>query len=174
MGISTIIQRHAMANNKYMSECNPEKTNSYIMYLDANNLYKWAMSQDPPVGDFKWITLRELVEMMCNHSKITSGRLEVDMEYPKGLHDLHGEYPLAPENVTVNSVPKLILNFNNKAHYVLHYKYLRQYLDSGLKLTKIHQGIKYRESNFLGEYISWNTKSRQEASNDFEKTFTTR
>lgn len=76
-----------------------------------------------------------------------------------------------PENVTVNGVPKLIPNHYHKTCYVLHHRNLRQYLKYGMKLTKIHRGVKYRESTFLNEYISWNTKSRQEAASDFEKDF---
>lgn len=92
-GVSTIMQKYAKANNACMNEYDPEKPDSYIMYLDANNLYGWAMSQPLPVGDFEWLTPKELNEMMCDHSKIISCTLEVDLEYPQELHGLHNEYP---------------------------------------------------------------------------------
>ena len=86
-GISTITNRYAKANNKYMKTFNPEKPSSYIMYLDANNLYGWAMSQPLPVGGFKWLSPNEIENMMNDHSKIKSCTLEVDLEYPQDLHD---------------------------------------------------------------------------------------
>jgi len=67
------------------------------------------------------------------------------LEYPKKFHDLHNEYPLAPEPIEINKVEKLIPNLNEKKKYVLHHKNLKQYLDLGLKLTKIHCGISFDE-----------------------------
>jgi len=62
--------------------------------------------------------------------------LEVDLEYPKELHDAHYDYPLAPESVKVGTVHKLILNLNNKTKYVVHYENLKMYESMGLKITK--------------------------------------
>jgi len=67
--------------------------------------------------------------------------LEVDMEYPEELHDLHNDYPLAPESVMVNRVEKLIPNLNHKERYVIHHRNLKQCLALGMKLKKIHHGI---------------------------------
>ena len=97
--------------------------------------------------------------------------LEVDLEYPKELHDAHNDYPLAPESFTVSGTNKLIPNLWSKKKYVLHHKNLHQYLKHGMKLTKIHRGVAYSESMFLKEYISKNTESRKVAKNDFEKDF---
>ena len=71
---------------------NPENPSKYLVYLDANNLYGWAMSEPLPTKRFKWMTKGELDDWK-NHTCI----LEVDLEYPEELHDLHNEYPLAPE-----------------------------------------------------------------------------
>ena len=106
------------------------------------------------------------METWENHSCI----LEVDLEYPKSLHDLHSDYPLAPEQVKVNKVDKLIPNLRNKK-YIVHYENLKQYLSLGLKLTKIHRGIKFEESHWLEKYIALNTELRTAARNDFEKDF---
>lgn len=95
----------------------------------------------------------------------------MDLSYPDELHDYHNDYPLAPENVTVNGTSKLIPNLNDKTCYVLHYETLQTYLKYGLKLTKIHRGIKYHESDFLAGYIDSNTRSRTAATNEFEKDF---
>ena len=166
-GVSMISNRHAKANNKYMGESFIDTMISiYIMYLDSNNLYGWAMSKPLPTHGFKWMEVDEL-EAWGLYPCI----LEIDLEYPKNLHDLHNDYPLAPEQIVVNKVPKLIPNLGDKKNYVLHYEALKQYLKLGLKLTHIHRGIKFKESPWLEKYISLNTKLRTEAKNEFEKDF---
>ena len=100
--------------------------------------------------------------------------LEVDLEYPQELHDLHNEYPLAPERIKINSLSqseKLIPNLNNKEKYVLHSENLKLYEKLGLKITKIHKGIKFHEEDFMKKYIDLNTRLRTNAKNEFEKDF---
>ena len=166
-GVSMISNRYGKANNKYMGKSFIDTLiSTYIAYLDANNLYGWAMSKPLPTHGFKWMKVDEL-ETWELHSCI----LEVDLEYPKSLHDLHNDYPLAPEQIVVNKVSKLIRNLGDKKKYILHYENLKQYLRLGLKLTHIHRGIKFKESPWLEKYISLNTKLRPEAKNEFEKDF---
>ena len=166
-GVSMISTRHSQANNKYMgSDYDPSKPSKYIQYLDANNLYGWAMSQKLPIGDFRWMTRKQLdkwFEYPCI--------LEVDLEYPQELHDLHDDYPLAPELLIVDKVEKLIPNLNNKEKYVIHHEALKQYLELGLKLVKVHRGIKFIEEAFMKSYIDKNTKLRAKAKSEFEKDF---
>ena len=164
-GVSMVSNRHGKANNKYMGDkFNSNEPSKYIQYLDANNLYGWAMSKPLPTHGFKWMKTSEL-ETWELHSCI----LEVDLEYPKKLHNLHNDYPLAPEQIEVNKVEKLIPNLWNKKKYVIHYENLKQYLNLGLKLTHIHRGIKFVESEWLKPYIDMNTKLRTKANNDFQK-----
>ena len=133
-GVSMVSNRYGKANNKYMGDSfDAKEPSKYITYLDANNLYYWAMSKPLPTHGFKWMNKYEL-ENWEKHSCI----LEVDLEYLKSLHDLHNDYPLAPEKIKVNKVNKLILNLWNKKKYVIHYENLKQYLSLGLKLVKIH------------------------------------
>ena len=89
--------------------------------------------------------------------------LEVDLEYPEDLRDLHNDYLLAPERVRIGNVEKLIPNLNNKTNYVVHYEHLKLHENLGLKIAKIHRGIKFEESAWLKEYIILNTKLRIEA-----------
>ena len=84
--------------------------------------------------------------------------LEVDLEYPEDLHDLHNDYPLAPERIKIRNVEKLIPNLNNKTNYVVHCENLKVYESLGLKITKIHRGIKFEESAWLEQDINLNTK----------------
>ena len=167
-GVSMISNRYGKANNKYMgNKFNPSEPSKYIQYLDANNLYGAAMSMKLPTSGFKWMNKYEL-----NHWEKYPCILEVDLEYPKELHDLHNDYPLAPERIMCgNKVEKLIPNLRDKEKYVIHYKNLNQYLDLGLELTCIYRGIKYEESEWLKSYIDMNTKLRTKANNNFEKEF---
>ena len=165
-GVSMISTRYGKANNPYMKDYDPDKPTKFISYLDANNLYGWAMCKPLPTDSFKWIKKEEL-KSWKNKPCI----LEVDLEYPEKLHNLHNDYPLAPERVTVNKVEKLIPNLNDKTKYVIHHETLKLYLSLGLKLTKIHRGITFEESAWLKLYIDLNTDLRAKATNDFEKDF---
>ena len=115
-GISIISNRYGEANNKYM-RFNKNKPSKYLMYLDANNLYGCGMSMKLPTHGFKWLTggeMEKIYENRHNLNKIPC-ILEVDIEYPENLHDLHNDYPLCPEKVKCkNGVEKLIPNLRNK------------------------------------------------------------
>ena len=165
-GVSMISTRYGKANNPYMKDYDPDQPTKYISYLDANNLYGWAMCKPLPTKGFSWMEKEEL-----KNWKSMPCILEVDLTYPEHLHDLHNDYPLAPERVTVNKVEKLIPNLNDKKNYVIHHETLKLYLSLGLKLTKIHRGITFEESAWLKPYIDLNTNLRAKAQNDFEKDF---
>ena len=105
-GVSYIANRYGKANNKYMKEYNEKEPSKYLMYLDANNLYGWAMSQYLPNGSFKWLSDEELNKIDLGKYKEDSNDgliLEADLEYPKDLHELHNDYPLALEKVKVSN-----------------------------------------------------------------------
>ena len=175
-GVSMISNRYGKANNKYMKSYNKNEPSKYLTYLDTNNLYGCAMSEKLPVHNFKWMSNKQIEKLFNNQIvqvwKKTPCILEVDLEYPEELHDLHNDYPLCPERVECNNgVKKLIPNLRDKNNYVVHYKTLMQYLSLGMKLKKIHRGIKFTESAFLKPYIDKNTKLRAQAKNDFEKDF---
>ena len=176
-GISMISNRYGEANNKYMgNRFNKNKLSKYLMYLDANNLYGCAMSEKLPIHSFKWLTSGEMEKLFNNRVvqiwEKTPCILEVDLEYPENLHDLHNDYPFCPERIECkNGVEKLIPNLRNKTKYVIHYKNLIQCLKAGLKLKKIHRGIKFIESEWMKPYIEMNTNLRTQAKNNFEKDF---
>ena len=105
-GISYIANRYGKANNKYMKEYDEKAPSKYIMYLDANNLYGWAMSQPLQTGGFKWLTRKQIDKLnlaLCKEDSNMGYIFEVDLEYPKELHDLHNDYPVAPEKVNVEN-----------------------------------------------------------------------
>ena len=97
--------------------------------------------------------------------------LQVDLEYPKELHNAHNDYPLAPENITINEIDKLTPNLNNKTKYILHLKNLQLYLSLGLKLTKVHKVLAFEQKYWMRPYIDLNTSLRTASKNDFEKDF---
>ena len=176
-GISMISNRYGEANNKYMGKkFNKNKLSKYLMYFDANNLYGDAMSKKLPTHGFKWLSSGEMEKLFNNQVvqvwEKTPCILEVDLEYPENLHDLHNDYPFCPERVECkNGVEKLIPNLRDKTKYVIHYKNLIQCLKAGLKLKKIHRGIKFIESEWMKPYIEMNTNLRTKAKNNFEKDF---
>ena len=172
-GVSTVSKRYAKANNKYMGDAyDPSQPSNFITYLDANNLYGWAMSQPLPTRGFKWMNDDELKDWR----DMPNGKgciLEVDLEYPKELHDLHNDYPLAPENIVPpgSKVSKLVPNLDDKNKYVVHYVALKLYESLGLKVTKVHRGISFYESLWLKPYIDKNTKLRTKAKKPVRKRF---
>ena len=172
-GISHISKRYASANNKYMKDFDESKPSTFIQYLDANNLYGWAMSQKLPTGGFKWMNVDKSSVLKLLEKKDTNQGFifEVDLDYPETLWDSHNDYPLAPEKVKVDKIDKLICSFLPKKHYVLHYKNLKQYLEEGMILKKVHRGIKFKQSSWMEPYIRKNTNLRKHAKSDFEKDF---
>ena len=211
------------------------KRSSYIMYLDANNLHGWAMSQPRPTSNFKWLTDEEMEELdvmmvpgdsprgyilecnlgkyylyylyihvyfiKCNVSFLYISEYPRDFtkcnvsflcisEYPHELHDLHKDYPLAPERLQIEEnllsdyqrhllqdegfskpPPKLVPNLRNKMNYVIHYRNLKLYLELGLRLTNVHRVLSFNQSPWLKNYINFNTCQRTAAKNNFEIDF---
>ena len=193
-GISMISHRYAEANNSHLSHFNPDKPSTYITYQDANNLYGYAMVQSLPMGDFQWLSERDIqtLNVMSIHDEADVGAiLEVDLEYPAELHDLHSDYPLAPEKMVIThdmlapyqqqlkedlgykpaKVEKLVPNLWNKTKYAIHYRNLKQALTLGMKLKKIHRVLQFNQQPWLRPYILFNTELRMKAKSEFEKDF---
>ena len=145
-------------------------------------LHGWAMSQPLPTGEFKWVDIENLkggarkvkrtIDMIVRNSNHGVGYvLEVDVKYPRELHDLHNDLPFMCEKIRVSGVEKLVPNLHDKKKYVIHVKALKQALDNGLVLEKIHRVIQFKQSAWMKEYIDFNTGLRTVAKNDFEKDF---
>ena len=190
-GISMVSKRYARANNPLIEGYNSSKPNTHILYLDANNLYGWAMSQPLPTGGFQWVDdCDRLTETIIEHptDRHEGYILEVDLEYPGELHNVHNAYPLAPERMVVkkewmseyqhelldvgvasSEVEKLVPNLYNKNRYVLHYRNLQLYLSLGMRLTKVHRALRFQQSRWMEPYIRLNTELRKKATSGFEK-----
>ena len=194
-GVIYIANRYGNANNnKYMKEYNEKAPSKDIMYLDANNLYGWAMSQYLPTSNFKRMTDKEISKINLGKYKADGKKgliLEVDLEYPRELRDMHNDYPVCPEkvkvsknmlsayckkiaekyNISIGLVSKLIPTLRDKKEYVLHYRNLQLYLDLGLKIKKVHRVLKFDQSPWLKQYIDFNTEKQKHAKNSFERHF---
>ena len=149
------------------------KESSYLEYLDANNLYGWAMSQELPVRNFKWIEKDDISKFdekfIKNYDENGDKRyiLEADVEYPKNILMLHSDLAFLPERMKINKRTKLFCTTQNKENYVVHIRTLKQALNHGLKLTKVHRMIQFDQEAWLKPYI----ELRKHAKNDFEKDF---
>ena len=149
----------------------PKSESSYLHYLDANNLYGWAMSQPLPTGGFKWtdVNPNEISELATRTDKAYI--LEVDVSHPKELHNPHNDLPVMCERMEINGVEKLVPNLRDKKNYVIHIQALNQALQHRLRLDRIHQAIEFNQLPWLKTYIDFNTQLRTAATNDFEKDF---
>ena len=170
------------------------KVYTLLAYHDANNLYCRAISQYLPYSGSKSVNQKETSDFCLNSVSENSSMgyiLEVDLEYPSELHELHNDYPLAPEKleisqnmlskycfnienkygIKIGGVNKLVPNVGNKSKYVVHYRYIQLYLSLGMKLTKVHRILKLKQSDLLKKYIDFNTGKRKNAANSFEKNY---
>ena len=175
-GICHAVHRYAKANKEYLKNYDKSKESSYIQYLDANNLYGAAMSEKLPVNGFKWVNdisgINEKFVKSYNKKNSDKGYiLEVDVDYPSKLHKLHLDMPFLPERMKIDKTQKLVCNLRDKKKYVVHISKLKQALNHGLKLKKVHRVIEFNQEAWLKKYIDMNTELNKKASNDYEKDF---
>ena len=139
------------------------------------------MSEYLPYREFKWLKNVDKFDINSIDEKSSTGYF---LEHLDELHELHNDYPLAPEKFAVSSdmlskyckeiadkykikvgdVKKLIPNLGNKTKYVLHYRNLQLYLSLGMKLTKIHRVLKFKQSDWMKKYIDSNTEKKKKCS----------
>ena len=156
-----------------MKSCNDTKPSKYITYLDANNVYGWAMSQYLPYSGFNWLNKKKKFDRF-NVNSISENNshgyiLKFDLEYPDKLHELHNDYSLAPEKleisrsilskycsdiadqygIKVSAVNELVPNLGTKSRYVLHYRNLQMYLPLRIKLVSVHRILEFRQFDWL-------------------------
>lgn len=189
-GISQCVKRFGEAKNKYITDedltvasCSnstqhTECDSNYLLYCDVNNLYGVALSGSIPYNGFEWLTNDEckVLQTKILETKSTDAIgyiLEVDLLYPSSLHDSHSDLPFCPEKKKPprGKFEKLLTTLESKSHYVIHIQTLKQCIENGLVLEKIHRAIKFNQSRWLEKYITKNTILRAAAKNDFEKEF---
>lgn len=172
-GLTQASGRYGKANNKYMSDYDANLPSKFLMYYDVNNLYGAAMSDYLPKGNFRWLTSNissfNVNEISSDSS--TGYILEVDLEYPLHLQDIHKDLPYLPERLIPPGCKeyRLLTTLYDKKNYILHYKNLQQSLKAGLILKKIHRILAFDQEKWLESYIRLNTRLRTEATDSFSK-----
>ena len=158
-GISYASKRYSKANNENCPNFDKEKQEIHFNCLDMNNLCGGAMSEYLPYGGFKWVKItNETVHRILNKkdNSLHGYYLEVDLDYPKYLHEDHSNFPMAPGkikikeemlslycleikegyNIKVGVCNKLIPNLIPKNNYIVHYRNSKYYLSKGVALKR--------------------------------------
>ena len=169
-GITQAVKRYARANNRNMKYYDPGEHSRYLQYLDANNLYGWVMSQPLPTGGFEWVDVGPEEDKEPSIKEDRGYLMEVDMLYPRELHDDNNELPFMCQRMKIGGVDKLVMDLYYKQRYVIHIRALQQALDHGLVLEKIHRTIEFKQSPWMFEYIAFNTKLRTAAKTTSRRT----
>ena len=174
-GMCQVTCKYAEANNKYLKNYDKNKESSFLMYVNANNLYGWAMSRKLPVESFKWVDnlmmfTEDFIKGYDEESDI-GYLLLVDIEYPKTLCTLHSDLPFSPDRMKASKVKKLVCNVTDKENYSIYIFALKQALNHGLKIIRVDSVISFRQEAWLKPYIDLNTELRKNTKNEFEKDF---
>jgi len=195
-GICMISQRHSKANHKDMGALyNPDLPKKSIVYFDANNLYGYAMSQPLPDSNFQWVppechpTVQQILNLAVDDQR--GFVFECDLRYPDHLHQLHNEYPLAPERMNIETemlsekqleirlnynishahTTKLVPHLGARSHYVVHSAALKFYLEQGMELVRVHRCISFHQTQWMKPYVDLCSNLRALATNEFERDF---
>ena len=185
-GYAAVVEHYAKANNPYLKEYDPEKPNSYILNTDCTNQYGACMKMHLPTGGFKWVEdtsifTEEFIKKLESDQAI-GYFIQADLEYPDYLHEAHNSFPLGPEKFKINKDllsdyqrklteklglkaggTKVCLTLNDKNKYSCHYLQLKQMIEMGMKLKKVHKVMQFNQSNWLESYIDLNTENRRKA-----------
>ncbi|GET55431.1 uncharacterized protein LOC111108966 [Rhizophagus irregularis DAOM 181602=DAOM 197198] len=178
-GISMVSKRYARANNPGMGEgkWTADKPKSSILYLDANNLYGWAMLQYLPIGNFHWVKEEnELsnIQRVPSSPPFTTHRLPLapeQMKVKKEWLSKKQQEIIAHSGQRYTPTDKLIPNLFDKNEYVVHYRNLQYYVSQSLVIKKVYEAIKFEQAPWMKPYIEFNPAERAKAKNDFEKDF---
>jgi hypothetical protein len=203
-GLSQISHRFAKSNNRLAAlneiDFEPDKPNSFIIYLDMNNLYGTAMVKPLPYKDLRWFddatSCNDIIKLLERYSDEGDEGFvcEVDLDYPTHLHDAHNDLPLAPETrvppeispmtelltkfalggklpPSAHTSRKLLAHFLPRRNYIVHASALKFYLQMGMKLVGFHRGIQFKQKAWIEPYIRLNTELRQQATSAFRKDF---
>jgi len=182
-GISGIINRYFKATDAMVA-----------YYLDANNLYGWAMIQPLPMGDYQWDDAADFTPEAIAEIDTFADRgyiLEVDLRVPNHLHEYLRDYPPAFEHCVITDdmlspftknmkaefdlkedrSEKLIMSLRDKSKYVIHYRLLQHYMDLGVEVTKVHRVMSFHQEAWLADYIMFNSNMRTQVTSDVDRNF---
>lgn len=194
-GICLTTKHYAEANNKYFPNHDRTKPTTYILYIDANNLYGKAMLGYLPIGTFESIPISEYKKVMEAPEDGRYGyQLVVDIHAPPDVQDRFVDYPPCPNKEVVDMslhsaktlekdnalksrgisricTEKLHCTFTPKERYSIHYTLLQEYVKQGMVVTKVHDIIRFYQLPFMSSYITSNTEKRSKATSDTQKAY---
>lgn len=183
-GIVQCIKKKSVANHEDLESYNKNEPIREIIYIDCNNLYGKSLSSHLPTGGFEWINDKELgddLEKTLKFVKTVEDNadvgylLEIDISYSNTpeCHQFFSDYPILAEKKKspIGKHVKLICDLTEKKNYIISYQMLKRALQLGLLVTKIHRILKFNQSNFMEQYVSFNTKKRTEATNSYAKDY---
>jgi hypothetical protein len=196
-GMAMIVKRYARANNPYLGpeHYDPKRPLSYLVYLDANNLYGYAMSQPMPFANFRFLRIEEISEidwLAQSDDQETGYFVCADWDVPDEVHESQNDFPLMPErlHITLESLSaiqlrlrrrynfprssnyvKLISTLARKEKYMAHYQMVKFALEHGLRMTHVHAVIAFSQKPWLSPYIMRNQELRAASKTEFEKEF---
>ena len=193
-GMSSIYARRFFKpNKKYLEDYNPEEPSSYLLNIDANNLYGSIMKYCPlPIKGFSLVEESLEYILQTDDSSEWGYILEVDLSIPKEIQDYFADYALAPSREVIGrdklnneqiqmlgemgvtslpKVPKLVQTLDPKEEYVLHYLTWKLYIELGLKVTKLTKVLKICQGRWMEPFVDLNTRLRRSARNKFEENF---
>ena len=152
-GISHALHIYVKANNKYMKNYDENIISTCLIYLGENNFHGWAMSQKLPVNDFEWVKkLSKFEEHFIKNYDENSGKgyfLEVDVEYQKKLFNLHSDLPFLYKRKKIEKCNKLVCTMHDKKNYVVYIRALKETINYGLILKKVHRVIQFNQEAWL-------------------------
>lgn len=185
-GISMIRNRYSKANQVGFPDFDETQPRRSILYVDANALYSYAMSQPMPLKNYVWhedttdpFTAEQILAM--DDFGADGYVFEVDMDIPHELHAKFSQYPLMPVNRSISEseispyshdlnkqshskhdakTKKLVCDLHPKRNYVIHYRYLKLCLQQGYKLLKIHRYLTFQQTPFLRAFVKSNSEKR--------------
>lgn len=180
-GLSQVSHRFARANNPSVPGYDPSKPTSSIIALDCNSMYPHGMQQALPISEYAWSSAT-LDEILATPDYAETGyRCEVDLHAPVELHDLLADLPPCPENAVfeasphtiehrerlglkADTVPKLIASLSDKKQYRLDYRLLKCCVELGMKVTKLHRVLQFKQTDYMRPYIDLTAALRAKAS----------
>ena len=166
-GIPQPVCCYFQSNNKYMdNKYDKTKKSTYLQYYDANSLYVWAMTKKLPVDCFEWEKPSKVTsDFIKNYDeKASTGYVfDVDIDYPKNLHDLHSDLPFLPQRIKINKCDKLICNLYDKNNFVVHVSLLKQALNYGFIFKIFRRVISFNQEAWMKDYIISNIQERKKA-----------
>ncbi|XP_050440025.1 uncharacterized protein LOC126845412 [Adelges cooleyi] len=173
-GLTLVVQRHARANHPEVDGYDPSKAQTFLQYIDATNLYGFAMMQPMPCGEFECTDVPLDVILSTEDDSDYGYLLEVDVDYPQRLHDLHNDLPFLPVNecppLKTSKYSKLLTTLSTKNKYIVHYRALKQAVEHGLVVTNTYRVIRFKQSRWLAPYIELNTELRKKVTTVFGQT----